>query len=109
MALDRRIGHARDRRRVLLARVGGVAALSAHDGTARTASAIAAIAMWTVWVIAYLMAMAQNTWYTGFRHVARRLFSFATDQQVTTALMWFITACAFLADHLREPQSMAAV
>jgi len=23
--------------------------------------------MWTVWVIAYLMAMAPNTWYTGFR------------------------------------------
>jgi cytochrome c oxidase assembly factor CtaG len=57
---------------------------------------VAAIAMWTVWVIAYLMAMAQNTWYTGFRHVGRRLFSLAVDQQVTTALMWFLTACAFL-------------
>lgn len=57
---------------------------------------VAAIAMWTVWVIAYLMAMAQNTWYTGFRHVSQRLFSLAVDQQVTTALMWFLTACAFL-------------
>ena len=57
---------------------------------------VAAIAMWTVWVIAYLMAMAQNTWYTGFRHVSGRLFSLAVDQQVTTALMWFLTACAFL-------------
>jgi cytochrome c oxidase assembly factor CtaG len=57
---------------------------------------IAAIAMWTVWVIAYLMAMAQNTWYSGFRHVSGRLFSLAVDQQVTTALMWFISACAFL-------------
>jgi cytochrome c oxidase assembly factor CtaG len=57
---------------------------------------IAAVAMWTVWVIAYLMAMAQNTWYTGFRHVSNRLFSLAVDQQVTTALMWFLTACAFL-------------
>jgi cytochrome c oxidase assembly factor CtaG len=57
---------------------------------------VAAIAMWTVWVVAYLMAMAPNTWYTGFRHVSGRLFSLAVDQQVTTALMWFITACAFL-------------
>ena len=57
---------------------------------------VAAIAMWTVWVIAYLMAMAQNTWYSGFRHVSGRLFSLAVDQQVTTALMWFLSACAFL-------------
>jgi len=40
--------------------------------------------------------MAQNSWYTGFHHVSRRLFSLAADQQVTTALMWFITAAAFL-------------
>jgi cytochrome c oxidase assembly factor CtaG len=57
---------------------------------------VAAVAMWTVWVIAYLMAMAQNTWYSGFRHVSGRLFSLAVDQQVTTALMWFISACALL-------------
>lgn len=57
---------------------------------------VSAIAMWTIWVIAYLMAMAQNSWYSGFRHVSGRLFSLATDQQVTTALMWFISACAFM-------------
>ncbi len=68
-----------------------------HPTTARPYRiGVAAIAMWTVWVIAYLMAMAQNTWYTGFRHVSGRLFSLAVDQQVTTALMWFLTACAFL-------------
>jgi cytochrome c oxidase assembly factor CtaG len=58
--------------------------------------AVSAIAMWTVWVIAYLMDMAQNSWYTGFRHVSSRLFSLALDQQVSTALMWFIAASAFL-------------
>lgn len=57
---------------------------------------ISAIAMWTVWVIAYLMAMSPNTWYSGFRHVSTRLFSLAVDQQVTTGLMWFISASAFL-------------
>ena len=57
---------------------------------------VSAIAMWTVWVIAYLMAMAQNSWYKGFRHVSGRLFSLAVDQQFTTALMWFISAAAFM-------------
>ena len=57
---------------------------------------VSAIAMWTVWVIAYLMAMAPNTWYSGFAHVSGRLFSLAIDQQITTALMWFISACAFM-------------
>jgi cytochrome c oxidase assembly factor CtaG len=57
---------------------------------------VSAIAMWSVWVIAYLMAMAQNSWYSGFRHVSGRLFSLAMDQQVTTGLMWFISASAFM-------------
>ena len=57
---------------------------------------IAAIAMWTQWVIAYLMAMDKNSWYRGFRHVSERLLSLAADQQLTTALMWFITAAVFV-------------
>jgi cytochrome c oxidase assembly factor CtaG len=57
---------------------------------------VSAIAMWTIWVIAYLMAMAQNSWYRGFSHVSHRLFSLPVDQQVTTALMWFVTAAAFM-------------
>jgi cytochrome c oxidase assembly factor CtaG len=57
---------------------------------------VAAVAMWTVWIIAYLMAMAQNTWYRGFAHVGHELLSRAADQQVTTGLMWFIAAAGFL-------------
>lgn len=57
---------------------------------------VSAIAMWTLWVIAYLMDMAQNSWYSGFRRVSHRFVSFAVDQQITTALMWFIAAGAFL-------------
>jgi cytochrome c oxidase assembly factor CtaG len=58
--------------------------------------AVAAIAMWSVWIVSYVMAMAQHTWYTGFREVSHRLFSLAVDQQLTTALMWFVAAGAFL-------------
>jgi len=55
---------------------------------------VSAVAMWTVWVIAYLRPWRPNVVH-GFRHVSGRLFSLAIDQQVTTALMWFITAGAF--------------
>lgn len=57
---------------------------------------IAAIAIWTQWVIGYLMAMDKNPWYHGFHHVAARWLSLAADQQLTAAVMWFITAAAFV-------------
>jgi cytochrome c oxidase assembly factor CtaG len=57
---------------------------------------MAAIALWTQWVIAYLMALDKNPWYSGFRHVSGRLLTLAADQQLTTALVWFITATAFV-------------
>ncbi len=57
---------------------------------------ISAIAMWTIWILTYIMDMSQRSLYSGFHHVSRRLFSLAIDQQVTTALMWFIAASAFL-------------
>jgi hypothetical protein len=52
--------------------------------------------MWTVWVLAYLMAMSQNSWYRNIHHVAGRGLSQSADQQVTAGVMWFITAAAFL-------------
>lgn len=57
---------------------------------------IAAIAMWTQWVIGYLMAMDKNSWYHGFRHESVRWLSLAADQQLTTAVTWFITAAVFV-------------
>jgi len=57
---------------------------------------VATGATWTIWVISYLGAMDQRSWYSGFRHLSGRMFSLAVDQQVATALMWLISACAFL-------------
>jgi len=57
---------------------------------------VAALAMWTIWVIAYLMAMSQDPWYRTFHQVSRPLLSLAADQQLTTGLMWFIAAAAFM-------------
>jgi len=57
---------------------------------------ISAIAMWTLWILAYIMDMSQRTWYSGFRHVSGQFFSLGLDQQITTALIWFAAASAFL-------------
>jgi cytochrome c oxidase assembly factor CtaG len=57
---------------------------------------IAAVVMWTVWVLAYLDAMSHNSWYTAFHHVAGHGISEAADQQFTAAFMWFLSATAFL-------------
>lgn len=56
---------------------------------------ISTVSMWTVWVLAYLMAMSQNSWYHDFHHVAGGL-SQSADQQFTAGTMWFLSAAAFL-------------
>lgn len=57
---------------------------------------MSAIAMWTVWVLAYLDAMSHSSWYSAFHHVAGHGLSAAADQQFSAAVMWFFSAAAFL-------------
>ncbi len=57
---------------------------------------VAAVAMWTIWVIAYLTAMSPKPWYRAFHQSARPLLSLAADQQLTTGLMWFMAGAAFM-------------
>ncbi|MHB8380227.1 MAG: cytochrome c oxidase assembly protein [Acidimicrobiales bacterium] len=56
---------------------------------------ISTVSMWTVWVLAYLMAMSQNSWYRDIHHVAGGL-SQSADQQFSAGAMWFLSALAFL-------------
>jgi len=57
---------------------------------------ISAIAMWTVWVTAYLMAMTHSSWSPVFHHKAGLDLSPYVDQQFTAGVMWFIAAVAFI-------------
>ena len=57
---------------------------------------ISTIAMWTIWVLAYLLAMAHNSWYAPLHDGIVRVISTSADQQLTAACMWFITAGVFL-------------
>lgn len=52
--------------------------------------------MWTVWVLAYLMAMSQSSWYHEFHYAVGRGISQSADQQLTAGVMWFTAAVAFM-------------
>ncbi|HTZ08253.1 MAG TPA: cytochrome c oxidase assembly protein [Acidimicrobiales bacterium] len=58
--------------------------------------ALAAVAMWTVWVTAYLVGLAHGQAYPAFHHAAGRGLSVFADQAVTTGVLWFGSLCAFV-------------
>ncbi len=58
--------------------------------------AAAAIAMWTIWVLAYLVGLSHVAWYRAYPHPAGAGLSLAADQQVTTGVLWFVSACTFI-------------
>jgi cytochrome c oxidase assembly factor CtaG len=58
--------------------------------------ALAAISMWTIWVLAYLVGLSQGSWYHAYSHHPGTGFSLSADQQLTTGMLWFVSACAFI-------------
>ena len=58
--------------------------------------AVAAIAMWTMWVTAYLVGLSHASVYRAYVHVAGRQLSVSADQALTTWVLWFVSLCAFL-------------
>ena len=60
------------------------------------AAVAAAVAMWTVWTIAYLVGFSTASWYTAFHHVAGHWPSLAADQQFSTAVLWLVATVAFM-------------
>ncbi len=58
--------------------------------------ALAAISMWVVWILAYLVGLSHGSWYQAYPHHAGVGFSLSADQQLTTGMMWFVSACSFV-------------
>ena len=58
--------------------------------------ALAAVSMWTIWVLAYLVGLSHASWYSAYAHHAGSGFSLSADQQLTTGMMWLISGCAFI-------------
>jgi len=59
-------------------------------------AAMAGVAMWTVWTVAYLVGFSNSSWYKAFRHVAGRWPSVAADQQFSTAVLWLVATVTFM-------------
>jgi len=59
-------------------------------------AALAAVSMWAVWILAYLVGLSHGSWYHAYSHQPGQGFSLAADQQLTTGTMWFAFGCAFV-------------
>ncbi len=57
---------------------------------------VAAVVMWSAWVVAYLAGMSQNSWYSAFHHTAARGISATADQQLSAGFVWLLTAAVFV-------------
>lgn len=58
--------------------------------------ALSAVSMWTIWALAYLVAMSSGNWYPAYRHVAGRGLSLVADQQITAGVMWVAASACFV-------------
>jgi cytochrome c oxidase assembly factor CtaG len=56
--------------------------------------AAAALVMWTIWVMAYLVGLSHNSWYRAYDHGG--WLSVSADQQLTTGLLWALSGAAFV-------------
>ena len=59
-------------------------------------AALAAAAMWTIWVLAYLTGMSGASWFAAYRHGAPGGLSAAADQQIAVAILWAVPALCFM-------------
>ncbi len=57
---------------------------------------IAAVSMWTVWTMGYLMGLSHVAWSAAFRHPQGSGLSTSADQQIATGLMWAVPALCFV-------------
>jgi cytochrome c oxidase assembly factor CtaG len=58
--------------------------------------ALAAVSMWVVWILAYLVGLSHGSWYVAYSHQPGHGFSLAADQQLTTGTMWLAFGAAFI-------------
>jgi cytochrome c oxidase assembly factor CtaG len=58
-------------------------------------AAVAALAMWSTWAVAYALGLANHAVFHGYDGPGSALSGVA-DQQITVALVWAVSACCFV-------------
>jgi cytochrome c oxidase assembly factor CtaG len=53
----------------------------------------AAVAMWTIWILAYILGFSQVAWFTAYSHPG---LSSVADQEIATGVMWAVPALCFV-------------
>ena len=56
-------------------------------------AAFAALAMWTIWILAYILGFSQVAFFTAYSHVG---LSSVADQEIATGIMWAVPALCFV-------------
>lgn len=58
-------------------------------------AAAAALAMWTIWILAYITGFLDVASFATYHHAAAHGLSTAADQQIATGIMWAVPALCF--------------
>ncbi|MHB1988854.1 MAG: cytochrome c oxidase assembly protein [Acidimicrobiales bacterium] len=58
--------------------------------------AVAAITMWTIWVLSYLVGLSNTDAYAAYAVPTHRLLSRAADDQLAAGVTWLVAGCAFV-------------
>ena len=56
-------------------------------------AAFAALPMWAIWILGYILGFSQTAWYSAVSHPAG--LSAVVDQEIATGLMWEVPALCF--------------
>ena len=56
-------------------------------------AALAAVAMWTIWILGYILGFSHVAWFVAYGHAGA--LGAVADQEVATGLMWAVPAVCF--------------
>ncbi len=56
--------------------------------------ALAAVAMWVTWFLAYLLGLSHSSFFHAYHHVAGHGLSLVADQALTTGILWGVSGAA---------------
>ena len=56
----------------------------------------AAISMWTIWTLAYILGFSQTAWYRAYPHLPGGGLSVVADQELATGILWAVPAVCFV-------------